>query len=66
MYLQDKGVGKQINYADKKGIPLVALLGSEEIAAGQVKFKRLKDGEEVTVARGEAAAAVRNLLQLEA
>ncbi len=62
LYLQDKGVGKQINYADKKGIPLVALLGSEEIAAGQVKFKRLKDGEEVTVARAEAADAAKRLL----
>ncbi len=62
LYLQDKSVGKQINYADKKGIPLVALLGSEEIAAGQVKFKRLKDGEEVTVARGEAADSVKRLL----
>ncbi len=62
LYLQDKGVGKQINYADKKGIPLVALLGSEEIVAGQVKFKRLKDGEEVTVARAEAVETVKRLL----
>lgn len=62
LYLQDKNVGKQINYADKKGIPLVALLGSEEIAQGNVKFKRLRDGEEVTVARAGAAETVRTLL----
>ncbi len=62
LYLQDKNVGKQINYADKKGIPLVALLGSEEIAQGMVKFKRLRDGEEVTVGRAGAADAVRGLL----
>jgi histidyl-tRNA synthetase len=62
LYLLDKNVGKQIGYADKKGIPLVALLGPDEIAQGMVKFKRLKDGEEVTVARTEAAAEVQNLL----
>jgi histidyl-tRNA synthetase len=63
LYLQDKNVGKQINYADKKGIPLVALLGSEEIAQGTVKFKRLKDGEEISVARADVVEAVNKLLQ---
>jgi histidyl-tRNA synthetase len=62
LYLQDKNVGKQMNFADKKNIPLVALLGSEEIAQGNVKFKRLRDGEEVTVARAGAAETVRTLL----
>ncbi len=62
LYLQDKNVGKQLNYADKKGIPLVALLGSDEVAQGMVKFKRLRDGEEVTVPRAGAAEAVRTLL----
>jgi histidyl-tRNA synthetase len=62
LYLQDKNVGKQMSYADKKGIPLVALLGSEEIANGAVKLKRLKDGQEVTVARAGAADAVKSLL----
>jgi histidyl-tRNA synthetase len=62
LYLQDKNIGKQINYADKKGIPVVALLGSDEIAQGNVKFKRLRDGEEMTVARAGAADAVRTLL----
>ncbi len=62
LYLQDKNVGKQLNYADKKGIPLVALLGPDEIAQGMVKFKRLKDGVEVTVPRAGAAAEVPKLL----
>ena len=63
LYLQEKNVGKQINYADKKGIPLVALLGSEEIAQGVVKFKRLRDSEEVTVDRSQAAETVKTLLK---
>lgn len=62
LYLQDKNVGKQMNLADKKAIPLVALLGSEEIARGEVKFKRLSDAAEVTVARSGAATEIQKLL----
>lgn len=62
LYMQDKNVGKQLNYADKKGVPVVAILGPDEIAAGTVKFKRLRDAFEVTVQRGEAAARARTLL----
>jgi histidyl-tRNA synthetase len=62
LYLQDKNLGKQFNYADKKGIPLVAVLGPEEQAAGVVKLKRLSDGSEVTVARAELPNKIRALL----
>ncbi|MFN8527679.1 MAG: histidine--tRNA ligase [Anaerolineae bacterium] len=34
LFLQDKPLGKQIGYADKKGVQVVALLGSDEIANG--------------------------------
>ncbi|MDX2137781.1 MAG: histidine--tRNA ligase [Chloroflexota bacterium] len=62
LYMQDKGIGKQIGYADKKGIPVVALLGADEIAQGVVKFKRLRDGEELAMGREEAAVAAKRLL----
>jgi histidyl-tRNA synthetase len=62
LFMQQARVGKQIGYADKKGIPLVALLGPDEIARGEVKFKRLADQQEFTVPRAEAALAVRRLL----
>lgn len=62
LYLQDKNLGKQFNYADKKRIPLVAVLGPEEVAAGVVKLKRLRDGAEVSVSRGEAGAKAREML----
>ncbi len=62
LYLQDKNIGKQMSYADRKGIPLVALLGADEIARGVVKFKRLSDGEEITLVRGGVAAEVQKLL----
>ncbi len=63
MYLEDRNLGRQFQYADKKGIPLVAILGADEIAQGVVKLKRLADGEEITVKRGQASAQVAALLE---
>ena len=62
LFLQDRAFGKQFKHADKKGIPLVAIAGPDEIAAGQVKLRRLADGQEVTVNRDQTAVAVRELL----
>jgi histidyl-tRNA synthetase len=62
LYLQDRSVGKQLAYADKKRIPIAAIVGGDEIAAGTVKLKRLSDGTEVSVARAQAAAKIRALL----
>ncbi len=62
LYMLDKGVGKQLGYADKKGVPLVALLGPDEQAAGVVKLKRLSDGLEISVPQAEVVERVRQLL----
>jgi histidyl-tRNA synthetase len=62
LYMQDKALGKQFTYADKKGVPLVGIVGPDESVAGVVKFKRLSDAKEVTVNREQAADAVRELL----
>ncbi len=57
-----RGIGKQVQYADRKGAQIVAFLGEDEIAQGVVKFKRLRDGQEIVAPRDEAAQAVRGLL----
>jgi histidyl-tRNA synthetase len=62
LYLQDRKIGKQFEYADKRHIPVVAILGSDEIASGMVKFKRLSDGQEITVARAAAVSSVKTLV----
>jgi len=62
LYMQDKNLGKQFDYANKKGIPLVAVLGPEEITNGVVKVKRLADGTEVVVKQADAAGKIRELL----
>ncbi|MEZ4670323.1 MAG: His/Gly/Thr/Pro-type tRNA ligase C-terminal domain-containing protein [Anaerolineae bacterium] len=62
LYMQDKNLGKQFDYANKKQIPLVAVLGPEELSKNVVKLKRLGDGTEVQVARSEAIEQSRALV----
>jgi histidyl-tRNA synthetase len=64
LYMSDSKfkLGKQFGHADKKGIPIVAIMGTDEIEQDIVKLKRLSDGKEITVKRGEAANTVRKLL----
>ncbi|MGI4821664.1 MAG: histidine--tRNA ligase [Janthinobacterium lividum] len=49
---------KQFKYADAKRIPLVIVLGPEELAAGLAKIKIMKTGEETTLPLGEVVAAL--------
>ncbi len=60
--IPNRAIGKQVQYADRKGARVVAFLGEDEIKAGVVKFKRLRDGLEIAVPRAEAAQTVRRLL----
>ena len=52
--LEPSRLGKQIRYADRKGIPYVAILGPDEVAAGQVVLKNLATGEQQAYSEGEA------------
>ncbi|MCY3980042.1 MAG: histidine--tRNA ligase [Chloroflexi bacterium] len=62
LYLGGRKLGRQLAQADKKGIPVVAIAGPDEIEAGAVKLRRLADGEEATVASIETVEAVVALL----
>ncbi len=62
LYLGDKRLGQQFKYADKKGIPVVVIVGSDEATADTVKLKRLADGQEVTVPRAQLVETLRGLL----
>ena len=62
LYFEPRKLGRQINYADKKGIPIVAIAGPDEIDAGTVKLRQLRDGEEHMVELARAAAAVADML----
>ena len=62
LYFEPRKLGRQINYADKKGIPIVAIAGPDEIDAGAVKLRRLADGEERTVALALIADSATKML----
>lgn len=64
LFMESKNLGKQFKHADKKGIPLVAVLGPSEIENGVVNIKRLRDGEELTTERAAAPGKIRALLGL--
>jgi histidyl-tRNA synthetase len=51
-------IGKQIKYADSLGIPFVAILGGNEIAAGTVTVKNLAAQTQATYDQAAAAAAI--------
>jgi histidyl-tRNA synthetase len=52
-------IGRQIKYADSRGIPFVALLGSDEIGAHTVTVKNLAAQTQQTYAQEAAGAALR-------
>jgi histidyl-tRNA synthetase len=52
--LEPDKLGKQIRYADRKGIPYALILGPDELAAGHVVIKTLATGEQVTCSEEEA------------
>ena len=64
LYLPSRKLGRQFQYADKKRIPVVAIIGPDELEAGVIKLRRLADGKETTAPLTGAVAAARQLLSL--
>jgi histidyl-tRNA synthetase len=58
LYPDASKLQKQFKYADAKGIPLVLILGPEELAQGIVKIKILKTGEERELRIDEVVSAL--------
>lgn len=52
LFHENSKFDKQFKYADKKQIPYVVILGSEELAAGTCVVKNLKKSEQQTVEQG--------------
>jgi histidyl-tRNA synthetase len=59
LYPEADKLGKQLKYAGAKGIPFAAIVGGDEVAAGQVTVKDLRTGEQRRVARAEVHRLVR-------
>ncbi|MBI2187644.1 MAG: histidine--tRNA ligase [Acidobacteria bacterium] len=58
VYPDPDRIGKQIKYADGRGIPFVAILGEDEINAGTVTVKNLAAKTQQTCRQDGAAAAI--------
>lgn len=52
---------KQFRYADRKGIPIVVLVGPDEIASGTAKVKNLEKREEDVVQRVDLAGHIKGM-----
>jgi histidyl-tRNA synthetase len=54
---------RQLKYADRRRIPLAAILGSRELEEGTVTLKDLRDGTQIAAARPALLAEVRARLE---
>jgi histidyl-tRNA synthetase len=58
VYPDSDKIGKQIKYADSRGIPFVALLGSDEITNQTITVKHLGSQTQATYDQAAAGAAI--------
>ena len=54
---------EQIGYADKKGIPLLVIIGPDEAAQGTLTLRDLRTKQQQSVARSSAADTINKLLE---
>ena len=47
VYTEDEKFKKKLNYANKLGVPYVAIIGEDEIKMKKVALKNMKTGEQV-------------------
>jgi histidyl-tRNA synthetase len=62
VYPEPDKIGKQIKYAEARGIPCVAMLGENEIQRGEVTIKHLATRQQVVSAQAQAGDAVKELV----
>ena len=62
VYPEPKKLGKQLQYADKRGFRVAIIAGEREFAAGECQVKDLGTGESVTVPRAAVIAEIERIL----
>ncbi|MEX0728858.1 MAG: histidine--tRNA ligase [Planctomycetaceae bacterium] len=62
VFPDDRGLGKQLKYADRKGFKLALIAGDQEFSSGQWQIKSLAAGTQETVADADLVAAIARLL----
>ncbi len=61
-YPQASKISKQFKYADRQGIPLVLIMGPDEIDSNTVTLKNMRTGEQRSISLNELATAVNEIL----
>ena len=49
VYYADKGMKQKMKYANKLGIPFVAVIGEDEVNTNTASLKNMATGEQITV-----------------
>jgi len=62
VYSEDKKIGKQFQYADRKGIPVALVAGEEERASGCWQVKNLSSGDQTAVSEDSLSEYLATLL----
>jgi histidyl-tRNA synthetase len=57
--LAERGLGKNLEYASKKGIPFVAILGPNELKENKIRLRDMKTGEEKLLSKEELFKALK-------
>jgi histidyl-tRNA synthetase len=63
MYLKHDKIKKQLAYAGSRNIPLVAILGPDEMRQGTVVLRTMSRGEQKTVSRAELVSSIQKELR---
>ena len=59
VYPDSTKMKKQMEYANRRGIPYVAIIGSNELAEGSITLKNMQNGEQMTIPQSELAANIK-------
>ncbi|PZX64507.1 histidine--tRNA ligase [Hydrotalea sandarakina] len=62
IYHEPSKLDKQFKYAERKGIPIVIIIGSKELAEDTCTIKQLKSGHQTTIAQKELLNYLSNLI----
>ena len=58
VYYQDKAMKHKMKYANKMGIPYVAIIGEDELKNGEVTVKNMLTGEQSTAAADDIVSMI--------
>ena len=62
IYLKEERLKKQLNYANSKGIPLVVIIGPDEVERGEIGLRDMRRKTQMNVPRKDITQKIKELL----